>query len=481
MAQLPNNVAQLSHAGIEYIKNRQFHKAVQTYEEIVKLTPHSYQALVNLGLSYIEINEFEKAANVLRQALSIKPNMASIWRNLTHCQKYSSLDNPDFIKINQLITKTDLSEEDKTQLFFALGKIYLDTQHYNEAYHSYEQGNDLRAKAIPFRLATLQNQIASAIKTFDADFFKKYAFEDHGLTQPLIIVGPSRSGKSLIEALLAQMPQIQAADEVGISQLNIALNLQSLEQVQSIRDIYIARLKRDLPRESKYIIDTFPGNFIYIGLLAILFPQAKFIYCQRDSKDIALAMFFKYYAYGHGFTCHLQSIKSYTELYHRMMTHWCKVLAKKIYCVSYEDIIGHPNDTMQKIKNYLELKEEFVFDFSQLHTDGVDMWRHFEKYISPKTKLKQNKDEPDLQDLMTNAYQRFEEGDLQSAENICLSLLSKTQAYYLPYHVLGLIYFQQRQHGKAIHYLEQALKIAPHNKQLNIDLLHIKKVIQDKQ
>ncbi|MBI2791417.1 MAG: sulfotransferase [Gammaproteobacteria bacterium] len=482
MAQLPTDITQLNNTGIEYIKNRQFQKAAQTFEAILKLMPDSYQALVNLGLSYIEINEFEKAATILRQCLHINPQMASLWRNVTLCQKYSSLDNPDFIKIDQLIKNPDLSEEDQTQLYFALGKIYLDTQHYGEAYQSYEQGNHLHAKVTPFRLATLQNQVSRAIKTFNADFFNKYAFEDTSQIQPIIIIGPSRSGKSLLETMLSQMPQIQAAGEVGISHLDlpIALDVQSftIEQVQTIRNLYITRLKRDLPRESKYIIDTLPGNFIYIGLLATLFPRAKFIYCQRDAKDIALSMFFKYYAYGHGFTCHLQSIQSYMALYTRMMTHWSKVLAKKIYCVSYEDIIRHPNDTMQKIKCYLELNEEFIFDFSQLHTEGVGIWRHFEKYISPKTKIKQKNDEPDLQDLMTSAYQRFEEGDLQSAENICLSLLSKSKAYYLPYHVLGLIYFQQGQNDKAIYYLEQALQIAPHNKQLNLDLLHIKNQIK---
>jgi tetratricopeptide (TPR) repeat protein len=131
---------------------------------------------------------------------------------------------------------------------------------------------------------------------------------------------------------------------------------------------------------------------------------------------------------------------------------------------------------MQTLKRYLNLTEDFHFDFSKLHSQGVGIGRHFETYISPKKKVAkvESEDEPDLQDLMLNAYQRFEEGDLQSAENICLSLLAKNNSYSLPYHVLGLIYFQQGNNTKAITYLEEARKISPHNKQLNADLTHIK-------
>lgn len=80
-----------------------------------------------------------------------------------------------------------------------------------------------------------------------------------------------------------------------------------------------------------------------------------------------------------------------------------------------------------------------------------------------------------LHDLMTSAYSHFEEGDLPSAEKICLKLIELDTSFHLPFHILGLIYFQQGNNKKAIAYLEKALEIAPQNKQLQKDLARIKK------
>ena len=32
-----------------------------------------------------------------------------------------------------------------------------------------------------------------------------------------------------------------------------------------------------------------PDNTVYLGLIATLFPRAKFIHCRRDVRDVALS------------------------------------------------------------------------------------------------------------------------------------------------------------------------------------------------
>ena len=34
-----------------------------------------------------------------------------------------------------------------------------------------------------------------------------------------------------------------------------------------------------------------PGNFCYVGLIGMMFPNAKIIHCVRDPRDIALSIF----------------------------------------------------------------------------------------------------------------------------------------------------------------------------------------------
>ena len=53
---------------------------------------------------------------------------------------------------------------------------------------------------------------------------------------------------------------------------------------------YLAALHALAP-DAQRIVDKMPGNFLYLGLVALMLPGAKIIHCARDPRDIGLSIF----------------------------------------------------------------------------------------------------------------------------------------------------------------------------------------------
>ena len=59
--------------------------------------------------------------------------------------------------------------------------------------------------------------------------------------------------------------------------------------IRRLADMHLDRLAVIDGGGSERIVDKMPENYLYLGLLAILFPQAVFIHCRRDLRDVAVS------------------------------------------------------------------------------------------------------------------------------------------------------------------------------------------------
>ena len=76
---------------------------------------------------------------------------------------------------------------------------------------------------------------------------------------------------------------------------------------------------------SPRIVDKMPENYLYLGLLSVLFPRATFIHCRRDLRDVAVSCWmtdFSSIRWANDF----DHIASRFRQYRRIMDHWRAVL-----------------------------------------------------------------------------------------------------------------------------------------------------------
>ena len=204
--------------------------------------------------------------------------------------------------------------------------------------------------------------IDQIIDTFTPELFSR--FNNHALCQsqqPVFIIGMPRSGTTLVEQILNNHIDVHAGGELNLIN-NIAHKLRlTMEQTNNhsgnrymsfeynsaeslsgftryyLNDVNNLALKNTHTRSLR-ITDKMPGNFIYLGLIALLFPNAHVIHCRRNPLEVSLSCFFHDFAGDHGYACDLKDIGLYYQQYEHLMEHWKKVLPIKIHTVEYETI-----------------------------------------------------------------------------------------------------------------------------------------------
>ena len=73
---------------------------------------------------------------------------------------------------------------------------------------------------------------------------------------------------------------------------------------------YLAALHALAPAATR-IVDKMPGNFLYLGLVALMLPAARIIHCVRDPRDIGLSIFTFRFHGAHGYAHDLADLGWY--------------------------------------------------------------------------------------------------------------------------------------------------------------------------
>src|SRR5207244_4649672 len=93
---------------------------------------------------------------------------------------------------------------------------------------------------------------------------------------------------------------------------------------------------RELNADRPRVADKMPDNYLYLGLLAVAFPKAKFIQCRRDLRDNAVSCWmtnFRQIRWAND----PEHIATRFEEYRRIMDHWRRALPVPVLEVDYEE------------------------------------------------------------------------------------------------------------------------------------------------
>lgn len=390
---------------------RRYDLAEKVLSQIMLLEADNPTFLVTLGQLRQKLGIFDEAAVCFRRALLKDPNADAAYIGLVVIRKFQSIDDPDALIVRSALESSDLKPMSQTCAHFAMGKIFDDLKRYDEAYAHFELGNRMRASSEKFDLADLRQRFTAITKMFGADVFKGHQAHSFQQPNPIFIVGMLRSGTSLLEKLLGAHPEIYGAGELNyISALaeemittddsgNLRAVLLHREALQEAAHFYLKTLSGYSSNE-RMVIDKNPLNFIHLGLIALLFPNAKIIHCRRDPLDTSLSIYFQNFAHAdNSYAYDLVNIAAFYREQIDLMQHWFKVLPIEICTVDYEDLIAAPEKNLRRILSYLGLDydEKCLGQTSDdltvataslwqvrqpLYQSSVGRWRNYEKHIA---------------------------------------------------------------------------------------------------
>ena len=133
--------------------------------------------------------------------------------------------------------------------------------------------------------------------------------------------------------------------------------IENVSSTDQLRKNYYDYLKRFNFNES-FITDKAPLNFRWIGLIRILFPNAKIIHCSRNSKDNCLSLYKNFFEGGLNFSYNQKELVTYYKLYLDLMNFWKNLLPNSIYEANYEKLINNPRDEINKMISFCGLSWE---------------------------------------------------------------------------------------------------------------------------
>ena len=279
-------------------------EAVACYRRALELKPHSAEAHNDLGIALEAMGDLQGAEGSFRTALRHNSRFVFAHYNLAALMG-GKLPKKDLAAQHRLLEEMDVTDAQRLFLHFGLAQVLDARGEYAEAAEHLDRGNALRLSELrrlgqEYDPKEHESFVTRMIAVCTPDFFERV--RGFGLESeiPVFIVGLPRSGTTLIEQILASHCQVFGAGEIKlVSDTMAALGEQGADPIEGLRQLnrqtalrlaarHLERL-RELSRTALRVVDKMPDNYLYLGLLASLFPRAKFIHCRRDLRDVAVS------------------------------------------------------------------------------------------------------------------------------------------------------------------------------------------------
>ena len=368
---------------------------------------------IRIGHALRALGRFEQAAVSYRAVLAKAPAEGTAWHSLANL-KTSRFADEDIAQMRRALEEQRAPAVNRIRLNFALGKALEDRGDAEAAFHYYDAGNRLRAEIAPHDPATITGWVERCERLFTADFFAERAGLGHRSDAPVFIVGMQRSGSTLVEQILASHPAIEGTDELFaipgmVRRLGDEAHAAGVTFEQLIAGFDSARLEAlgaeyltaaaahrstDRPRFS----DKMPNNWMYLGLIRLILPNARVIDVRRDPMDCCVSNWKQLYAGGLDHSNALGTMGRYYADYVRLMRHFDRALPGFVHRIIYERLVDQLDAEVRRMLEYLGLEfDPACVDFhatdravrtisaaqvrEPLNRKGLGAWRKFEPWL----------------------------------------------------------------------------------------------------
>lgn len=341
---------------------------IANYEDALSLLPESPDIWMALAQAREDGGAREEAIEAYSRALRFKPGWVTPLSGLLALQRKDASD----ALVDQAIAiqaRPDLADRDRALLGYALGKIQDSRGMHAVAMASWHDANAARRRMSgEYDKPRAEAAALHLMEVFDAGFFARpqAAVGSHD-GRPLFVVGMPRSGTTLTEQIIAMHSRAHGCGELpdlplivktlGARWSDIARDLEpGLLEREAAR--YLQAASRHAAADVLRLVDKTPLNYFNLGLVALLFPQARVVWCRRDPRDIAISIYSENFALNSRFATDLDAIAHSIALQTRLMRHWQSVLPLPIHELRYEALVESPETEARRLIGFLGLDWE---------------------------------------------------------------------------------------------------------------------------
>ncbi|MCZ6592870.1 MAG: sulfotransferase [Alphaproteobacteria bacterium] len=400
--------------GLCALKRENLFSGVALIEKALSINPKIAEAHQNLGVALSRIGRFEKAITHWRDAIALNPSSGECYQYLSEV-KALPVTGTAFKAAKTLADNAAADTQQRRCAAFAVATALHGAEKFDKAFKYYKLGN--RLAGTKSDVTVEKELLRRSQEMFNEDLFKSLrAFGDQ-TTRPLFVIGMPRSGTTLVEQVLSSHSQIGAAGELSdltgmVSSLRKLKRGSEYPQILgSVPEDVLRKVLGDFAKQyskrlakfdsaARYVVDKAPSNYRFLGLISLMFPEAKIIYCQRSPMDIGLSCFQANFVGGQPWSFSLAGIAEKLKSHDAFIDFWRQVLPNSIHTVRYETLVSQTEQEAKRMIEFCGLRWEaqctrphensgHVQTASKwqvrqpIHKGSVERWRRYEAELEP--------------------------------------------------------------------------------------------------
>ena len=388
----------------------QYEEACLSYQAAQKIQPDDMSAIAGQANALLKMGQYAQVFDIVSPYIEALSNNVDINIAYAGIAKQFSCQNKAQKCLERLIDLKGLSNEQYIQLYFSAGELCDKTEQYDKAFFYYEAGNNRVNRQYD---GPQENQLVDEIIHVFSKPKIEYTDSIKTDKRHVFIVGMPRSGTSLVEQILSRHNKVYSAGELNkIPELstNISNNKKGNDVYpESVADINNDEIKKlalmysdcfsDADDKVTILTDKLPHNFMYLGFIEKLFPNALIIHCRRNPVDTSLSNYFQYFSGPLGYPYKLENIAAHYLNYQKLMDHWQSKLSLPILQIDYEALVSDQEAVSRNMLEFcgLEWQQKCLSFYEservartashaqvrkKIYTSSVNKWKNYEKHLS---------------------------------------------------------------------------------------------------
>ena len=361
--------------------------ALPRLRHVAQLKPDLFDAWHNIGGAAQTLQLWDEAADAYARALALREDALETRRNYAVVLSASgrvaeaeaeqrrlasvpvtrlwaltrlALLRPDAVETAELeamrAAAADASVDLDTRigLWFAAGEVLERRVADEAAFAAFAEGNRLKRAQLAARPETEPRAVLEQHRASARRVRTTFGAEPLGIAQglglstaaPIFVVGMPRSGSTLIEQILSAHPDVRSLGETAVlPQLLERGALGPGVDQKALRGLarqYLEAARARGWRGAGRFVDKTLENYLHVGAIAMLFPQAVILHAVRDPLDTCLSCWRQLFAHGAETLYDLAEIGAEYVAYRETMEHWRAVLPGRVTDVDHEALVADP-------------------------------------------------------------------------------------------------------------------------------------------
>jgi tetratricopeptide (TPR) repeat protein len=413
----PRNSTYHNNRAVILGKIGEYAQAINLYEQILAANPQHPGIWMTFGHVLAAANRQEDAIAAYRKSIKLEPDMGEAYWSLANLKTFR-FSAAEIVAMQASLRRDDLDDPQCCSFEFALGKSFEDECNFEESMRWYVRANARRRPCEGYHAKETVAFVSRSKALFTHEFFASRKGWGAAARDPIFVVGMPRAGSTLIEQILASHPAVEgtmelpniitmagelasAADARGAERPypGVLANLDSAA-LRRLGEEYIQETRIQRKTQRPFFIDKMPTNFLHLGLICLILPNAKIIDARRHPMACCFSAFKMQFADGHRYSYDQGELGGFYRQYVAYMQHFDAVLPGRVHRIHYERMVGDTEHEIRRLLDYCGLPFEpqcLLFHENRrpvrtasaqqvrqpIYREGLAHWTNYSPWLGP--------------------------------------------------------------------------------------------------